>query len=122
MTRTYGADDDVLCPINRQMFRKLRFQMIDDNAEAVYKCLAGTGRDKGEFETTAAYQERLERAKSAPIIGRLDVNSLFGFQVIAKHREYDADNQIMTIVLNPGTFRTGKYFSGYEKDRIVCAK
>jgi hypothetical protein len=31
MTRTYGADDDVLCPINRQMFRKLRFQMIDDN-------------------------------------------------------------------------------------------
>ena len=30
MTRTYGADDDVLCPINRQMFRKLRFQMIDD--------------------------------------------------------------------------------------------
>ena len=30
MTRTYGADDDVLCPIKRQMFRKLRFQMIDD--------------------------------------------------------------------------------------------
>jgi hypothetical protein len=36
MTRTYGADDDVLCPINRQMFRKLRFQMIDDTDDNPY--------------------------------------------------------------------------------------
>jgi hypothetical protein len=35
MTRTYGADDDVLCPINRQMFRKLRFQMIDDTGPKI---------------------------------------------------------------------------------------
>jgi hypothetical protein len=30
MMRACGADDDVLCLIIRQKFKKLRFQMLDD--------------------------------------------------------------------------------------------
>jgi hypothetical protein len=67
------------------------------NAIAIYKSLAArkTGADKGEFETTEAYRQRLDREASAPLVGSLTKDSTFAFVVKGIDSQYDADSQVL---------------------------
>ena len=54
---------------------------------------------KDEFETTAAYRQRVEQERSKPFLGTLAINSLFAFESESLEATYDADNQVMDISL-----------------------
>jgi hypothetical protein len=56
---------------------------------------------KGEFETTAEFEARLQRQAQEPILGKLDRNGYFAFVIKNTSGEtfYDADLQVMTIAI-----------------------
>lgn len=56
---------------------------------------------KGEFETTAEFEARLQHQAQMPILGKLDRNGYFAFVIENSSGEtfYDADSQVMTIAI-----------------------
>lgn len=52
---------------------------------------------KGEFETTAQYEERAERESKFPLIGSMTREHLFAFMFVPDKADYDADRAIITI-------------------------
>jgi hypothetical protein len=58
------------------------------------------GDVKGEFETTAQFEERTKRDLSRPLLGDLSLNSLFAFQWDPSDVHYDADAQELTATLH----------------------
>lgn len=56
---------------------------------------------KGEFETTAEFEARLQREAQVPILGKLERDGYFAFVIKNSSGEtfYDADSQVMTIAI-----------------------
>ncbi len=52
---------------------------------------------KDEFETTGEQKMRLISEFSQPIVGRLDIKSMFAFKVYRIDAAYDADNATLSI-------------------------
>ena len=82
-----------------------------NDPEAVYNALAALKNEskKGEFETTAQYQQRVYAASKAALIANLKLTSIYAFRVdpdtpLAK---YDADTQQMTVTIRSETVATG---------------
>lgn len=59
-------------------------------------------RQKGEFETSAAFVERVKRSEAAPLLGTLNLSSLIGLvpgrgRLGRTETEYDADRGMMSV-------------------------
>jgi hypothetical protein len=89
------------------------------NIKAIFKDLV-TKKDKavkGEFETTAEFEARLQRETQVPILGRLDRNGYFAFVINNSSGEtfYDADSQVMTIAIALGSGSESIYKDSNKK-------
>jgi TonB family protein len=52
---------------------------------------------KGEFETTEAFQKRITAEASKPLVASLTRNSIFAFVIGKPDTKYDADQQLMSV-------------------------
>ncbi len=72
---------------------------------------------KGEYEATEQYRLRLNTERLSPIIGGLNVESIFAFRLEEVATKYDADNQLLNIFFVPAVIEEGvdKSVENYEK-------
>lgn len=57
---------------------------------------------KGEFETTEAFRQRVEREQKLPIFGSLGLDSVYAFTTNDVEAVYNADEQAMNVALDVG--------------------
>jgi hypothetical protein len=65
---------------------------------------------KGEYETTEQYKQRVQNEEQKPLIGLLGVNDIFSF-VVNPESKYNADSQTLTIVV-----KTTGVLNGFKTD------
>lgn len=78
-------------------------QYIGNDIELIFDTLFDRQKSgkKGEYETTEQYRLRLNAEKLSPIIGDLDVGSIFAFRLDEIKTEYDADNESLNVYFIP---------------------
>lgn len=75
---------------------------MGNDLKSIYEALKKRKENaqKGEYETTDQYKQRIQDEEHKPLTGTLTVNDLFSFVVIPES-EYSADSQ--TLILKAGT-------------------
>lgn len=81
---------------------------------------------KGEYETTEQYRLRLNTEKLLPIIGSLNVESIFAFGLDEIKTEYDADKELLNVSFIPSLVLEDIYkkaenwdkFKSYDNENI----
>jgi len=70
-----------------------------NDADRIYRLIEKRekSRTKGEFETSEQHQTRLERQDEQPLIGPLQIGSLFAFKTAELKFRYDADKGVMEL-------------------------
>lgn len=86
---------------------KLPANFIGHDPKKLYETLAEKIKEKDEFETTAAYEERIKRAATDPLFGQLVTQSAFAVSVnlgegaksvsMSKAAKYDADKELLQV-------------------------
>ena len=78
---------------------RLPANLLGHNAKELYWSMeAKIGRSyKDEFETTEENKKRTRDEFSKPIVGMLDIRSVYAFRIYPLRTTYDADNGILTI-------------------------
>ncbi len=56
--------------------------------------------DQGEYETTKAWEERLERLNAKPLLGGVKLDSTLAFRVSDVENVYSADDEAITLTAN----------------------
>lgn len=90
---------------------KIPIDFKGHNPIELYKSLRKktTALSKGEFETTAQFEDRVKIENSKPILGILNEQSLFSFKSKESNLDhlsfsYDADNQLIELAIYCHTF------------------
>jgi hypothetical protein len=70
-----------------------------NDADRIYQIIERRrgSRTKGEFETTEQYHVRIQRQDEQPLIGSLQMTSLFAFRTAELKSRYDADGGLMKL-------------------------
>ncbi len=73
--------------------------MGQDPAACFVNIVHKVATTKGEFETTEAYNARLAKLKTAPVVGSLSVGDVYAFKLMPDivSSDYDADKQILHV-------------------------
>lgn len=79
--------------------QQLSPKYLGHNARALYLAMEQKNQKlfKDEFETTEENRQRILVELSKPILGWLDIISMYAFKVNKLETSYDADNQILTV-------------------------
>ena len=77
---------------------RLPSNFIGNNFEVVKSLIPSSATaPKGEFESTQAYQERLDRVGETVLINSLKLNSLLAFTRTGLSAKYDADAEVLSV-------------------------
>jgi hypothetical protein len=77
------------------------------DAKRIYEAVKERLASKGEFETTKAYQDRINSVPSLPLVGNLTLSNLFAFDLDRPTYEYDADKGSLHIGAKFGSVYKG---------------
>jgi hypothetical protein len=77
------------------------------DAKRIYDALAKSLADKGEFETTKAYQERIDSVPSTLLVGELTASHIFAFEIDRTIYDYDADKELLRVGVELGPVYKG---------------
>ncbi len=88
--------------INRSLVR-LSPNYLGNDPKSVYSAIKKrtVTEKKGEFETTKAFEKRLQAESQTPVLGKVGLNGTFAFQSEDAEISYSADNSEFTIVIKP---------------------